>query len=215
LTKEGLRVDFQLRIPPGEYLIKSEQTSHHSGFTIPVTIPSGKAELDLGTKSVSPTGLVALKGKPAPELKLQWRPGQEESWEKLRGKVVVLDFWGTWCGPCVAGMPELMDVAAQFGDQPVMWLSVHTPNLKSFDELDREIAICLENSWNNRAFPFTTVLDTPVDDSEYSGQTSRSYNIAEWPTLVVVDQQGKVVGPVHTNKLADTIAQLLDRRSEK
>jgi beta-lactamase regulating signal transducer with metallopeptidase domain/thiol-disulfide isomerase/thioredoxin len=214
LTKEGLRVDYQLRMPPGDYLLKSGQTAHHSGFTIPVTIPSGKAELNLGTKSVSPTGLVALKGKPAPELKFQWRPGQEKTWENLRGKVVVLYFWGTWCGPCVAGMPDLMDVAEQFRDKPVQWLSVHTPNLKSFDELDREIAVCQEKSWNNRALPFTTVVDRLVDDSEYSGQTSRSYSVAEWPTLVVVDQQGKVVGPVYRKQLAETIAQLLDRGTE-
>lgn len=215
LTKEGLRVDFQMRMPPGDYVLNSEQTSHHAGFTIPVTIPAGKAVLDLGTKRVSPAGLAVLKGKPAPELKLQWRPGQEETWEKLRGKIVVLDFWGTWCTPCVADMPELMDIAEQFRDKPVQWLSVHTPNLKSFAELDREIAVCQEKSWNKRSLPFTMVLDSLVDDSEYSGQTSRSYSVTEWPTLVVVDQQGKVVGPVPKNKLTETIARLLARATEK
>jgi thiol-disulfide isomerase/thioredoxin len=215
LTKEGLRVDYQLRMPPGDYLLKSSQTSHHSGFTIPVTIPSGRAELDLGTESVSLAGSAVLKGKPAPELRFQWRPGQEKSWEELRGKIVVLDFWGTWCGPCVAGMPDLMDVAEQFRDKPITWLSVHTPSLKSFDELDRELAVCQEKSWNKRALPFTTVLDSPVDDSEYSGQTSRLYSVAEWPTLIVVDQQGKVVGPVQKNKLAETIGRLLNSRTEK
>jgi beta-lactamase regulating signal transducer with metallopeptidase domain/thiol-disulfide isomerase/thioredoxin len=214
LTKEGLRVDFQLRTPPGDYLLKSSQTSHHSGFTIPVRIPGGEVALDLGTKSVSPAGSVALKGKPAPALKLQWRTGQEKSWEKLRGQIVVIDFWSAWCGPCVADMPELMNVAEQFRDKPIHWLSVHTPNLKSFDELDRELAVCQEKSWNKRALPFTTVLDSPIDDSEYSGQTSRLYSVAEWPTLIVVDQQGNVVGPVHKKKLAETIGRLLDSRTE-
>lgn len=131
------------------------------------------------------------------------------SWEKLRGKIVVLDFWGTWCGPCINDMPLLMDLADQFRDQPIHWLSIHTPNLKTFDELDREIATWQEKSWNKRALPFTTVIDRPAADEKYSGQTSRRYGVAEWPTLIVVDQQGQVVGPISKKRLAETISRLL------
>jgi uncharacterized protein (TIGR03067 family) len=138
LAPEGLRVDFQLHLPPGDYLLKSGRSSHHSGFEIPLAVPMDESQLDLGTKTVPATGAVALRGKPAPELELQWRAGEETSWEKLRGNIVVLDFWGTWCSPCVNDMPLLMDVADQFHDKPVQWLSIHTPNLKTFDELDRE-----------------------------------------------------------------------------
>ena len=133
LTPAGLQVDFEMRLPPGDYVLKSRRSSHHAGFTIPVLVPTGKNDLDLGTKTVSATGAVALRGMPAPELDVQWRPGKKTTWEKLRGKVVVLDFWGTWCGPCVNDMPLLMDVADQFRDKPVEWLSIHTPNLKTFE----------------------------------------------------------------------------------
>ena len=46
------------------------------------------------------------------------------------------------------------------------------------------------------------MIDHPVTDHEYSGTTSELYGVAEWPTLIVVDQQGKVVGPVAKKKLA-------------
>jgi thiol-disulfide isomerase/thioredoxin len=191
-----------------------------------VRLPRGRLyDLDLMTtdnngishssKAISPVGAVALKGKPAPGLTVQWRPGQKSNWEQLRGKIVVLDFWGTWCVPCINDMPWLMGIAAQFREQPVAWLSVHTPNLKSFAELDRGIATCQEKFWNKRALPFTTVLDRPVAGSEYAGQTSERYGVAEWPTLIVVDQQGRVVGPIPKKKLAETIAGLLDRGIEK
>jgi thiol-disulfide isomerase/thioredoxin len=215
LTPAGLRVDFEMRLPPGEYVLKSRQSSLHAGFAIPVTVPTGKNELNLGTRRVTAVGAVALRGKPAPMLDVQWRPAQETNWEKLRGKVVVLDFWGTWCGPCVADMPLLMDVADQFRDKPVEWLSVHTPNFKTFEELDRRMATCQEKSWNKRALPFTTVLDRPADDGEYSGQTSQRYGVAEWPTLIVVDQRGQVVGPIPKKKLAETIARMLGGATEK
>jgi len=215
LTPAGLRVDFELRLPPGEYMLRARQTSYHAGFTIPFSISTEKRELDLGTSTVPAAGAVALRGKPAPELDVQWRPGQDTNWEKLRGKVVVLDFWGMWCGPCVNDMPLLMDIADQFHDKPVEWLSVHTPNVKTFDELDRGITTCQETIWNKRALPFTTALDSPVTDNEYSGDTSQRYGVAEWPTLIVVDQQGKVVGPVTKKTLAETIARLLDSGIEK
>ena len=215
LTPEGLRVDFEVRLPPGAYVLKTPQSSHHSGFTIPVAIPVDKEELDLGAKTVPIAGAAALRGKPAPELEVEWRPGQEKTWEKLRGRVVVIDFWGTWCGPCVAGMPALMEVHDQFKDKPVEWLSIHTPNLKTFEEFDREVAKCEERDWSKKKLPFTAVLDHPVTDQDYSGKTSERYGVAEWPTLIVVDQQGKVVGPVNKKMLAETITQLLEKGDAK
>ena len=209
LTSEGLRVDYQLRLPPGDYVLKTGQSSHHSGFTIPVTIPNGKTELDLGTKVVPASGTVALQGKPAPKLELQWRPGEESSWEKLRGKVAVLDFWGTWCGPCVDGMPELMAIADQFRDKPVQWLSIHTAEQKSFEQLDAALAELREKSWNKRALPFTTAIDAPIAGQEYAGITSERFGVAAWPTLIVIDQEGNVVGAIRKQDLAKTISRLL------
>jgi len=215
VTPDGLQVDFQLRLPPGDYVLKTRDSSYHAGFTIPFTVAKRKGDLDLGTRAVPATGPVALKGKPAPELEVQWRPGQHVTWEQLRGKVVVLDFWGTWCSPCIADMPMLMEIADQFRLKPVAWLSVHTPNLTGFQEFDRQVSKCQENSWNRRQLSFTTVIDQPLAGEDYSGKTSHRYGIAEWPTLIVIDQQGRIVGPVHKEKLAPTIGRLLGERNDK
>ncbi len=215
LTRKGLRIDFEIRLPPGDYVLMSPQTSHHAGFKIPFTVATGRKDLDLGTKTVPPAGTAALKGKPAPELDVQWRSGRETNWGKLRGKIVILDFWGTWCGPCVAGMPALMEIADRFRGQPVEWVSVHTPNIKTFQDLDRGMEACRKQSWNGRELPFTTVIDRPVTGAEYSGQTSRQFGVVEWPTLIVVDQQGRVVGSVSKKDLEKTISGLISRKAEK
>ena len=49
----------------------------------------------------------------------------------------------------------------------------------------------------------------------YTGQTSQRYAVAEWPTLIVIDQQGRVVGPVAKKKLAETLSRLLEKEAGK
>jgi len=215
LTPDGLRLDFELRLPPGDYVLTGGVFTRDASFAIPFTIRADQDELDLGTTTAAPAGVVALIGNPAPKLEVQWRPGQEADWDKLSGNVVVLDFWGTWCAPCVAKMPALMEIADQFRDRDVAWISVHTPNLKTFDDLDREITRCQADAWKDRKPPFTTVIDLPLPDSTYSGQTSRRYGVSQWPTLMVVDRDGAVAGPVQAKRLAEMIQRLLDEQDAR
>jgi thiol-disulfide isomerase/thioredoxin len=213
LTPEGLRVEFQLRLPPGEYELKIRQSAHHAKSAVRFVRTAGERSLDLGTTVVPAAGPATLIGKPAPQLDVRWRPGEETNWEKLRGQVVVLDFWGVWCGPCVADIPELMDIADQFRDEPVAWIAVHTGEIKDFDEFDRKLAECAKRHWTQRIPSFTMALDRPLPgDDEYNGRTAERYGISVMNTLVVVDQQGNVAGPVQKDRLAETLRRLLDRK---
>jgi beta-lactamase regulating signal transducer with metallopeptidase domain/thiol-disulfide isomerase/thioredoxin len=210
LISEGLQVEFEVRLPAGRYVLKTGETAFHAGFEIPFTIDEDQRKLELETKDVPLAGLAALKGGPAPLLDVKWRADEQATWEELRGQVVVLDFWGTWCAPCVASMPTLMDIQQQFRDQKVRWIAIHTPDQKSFEEFDRDLGELQESAWNKRALPFTTVIDVPTGGKKFAGRTSEAYGISEWPTLIVIDQQGKVVGSVTKKNLADTIRRLLE-----
>ena len=57
----------------------------------------------------------------------------------LKGKVVVLDFWGYWCGPCIGSMPELIKVHDQFKDRPVVILAIHDQSVQSREAYDRKL----------------------------------------------------------------------------
>ncbi len=71
------------------------------------------------------TGLV---GQPAPEIEFTWTNFGADSrvtkLSDLRGKVVVIDFWATWCGPCVASFPQVRDLTAHYKGYPVVVLGV-------------------------------------------------------------------------------------------
>ena len=69
--------------------------------------------------------MAALVGKPAPEIHFKWSsPAGLTTLSGLKGKVVVIDFWATWCGPCLRAFPEVRANAAHFKDSPVVFLGV-------------------------------------------------------------------------------------------
>jgi thiol-disulfide isomerase/thioredoxin len=66
-----------------------------------------------------------IEGKPAPAFSLPGLDGQQVSSKSLKGSVYVLDFWATWCGPCVASLPHLDGVCKDFKGQGVKFFAVN------------------------------------------------------------------------------------------
>ena len=77
-------------------------------------------------KIAEPQGSHPLLAKPAPSFKLELLEGGEFDLSRLKGKnIVILDFWATWCGPCIRVMPVMEEVANEYKDKGVILIAVN------------------------------------------------------------------------------------------
>jgi len=112
-------------------------------------------------------------GSIAPLWTLTDRVGNTVSLEELRGSVVVLDFWATWCGPCVTVMPEIQSLFDSYSDEQVYFYGVN------IWETADPAAFMDENS-------FTYGLLLEGDD------VAVDYLVSGIPTLYIIDQNGMI-----------------------
>ena len=99
--------------------------------------PTGTKTTRMGPRGISDLFSTKLVGKDAPEIKLEdlsgAPKGTEVSIESLRGKVIVLDFWATWCKPCIMGFSHLNELDEELGDDFV-FLSITDEDRETIKE---------------------------------------------------------------------------------
>jgi thiol-disulfide isomerase/thioredoxin len=124
--------------------------------------------------------LMALgKGKEAPDIKLPTPEGKELALSSFRGKVVLVDFWASWCGPCRKEMPNVVKVYNKYKEKGFEIFGV---------SLDQDM-----NKWveaiKNDGITWPQVSDLKF----WNSYVVRLYNIEGIPFTVLVDKEGKII----------------------
>jgi thiol-disulfide isomerase/thioredoxin len=129
-------------------------------------------------------GGAPLIGKPAPAFVLETADGQVVDLQKLRGQVVVLDFWATWCGPCRIGLPLLHDIA-QWTKQQNLPVRIYTVNILESAGGPQERLEAVNEFWKKKGFTLPVIMD-------FKDETAGTYNVTGIPTTVIIRADGVV-----------------------
>lgn len=119
-------------------------------------------------------GGMELIGQEAADFSLKELGGQEVRLRNLRGRVVLLNFWASWCGPCRLEMPVIEKLHQELGSKGLSVFGINDEDVETIREYLSEYE-----------YTFPTLLDTDQ-------QVARLYRVRGIPTMVVIDRQGIV-----------------------
>lgn len=117
---------------------------------------------------------VSLVGKDAANFTLSDLNGKSFSLAKLRGKVVVIDFWASWCGPCRETLPHVEKLHREFKDKGLVVLGI---NDEDIDDIRQFV--------QKNGYTFPTLIDVESAVSEL-------YGVSSIPQTLIIDRDGKV-----------------------
>lgn len=123
----------------------------------------------------------AVVGQPAPNFELQSLDGQSVSLKDFKGKPVLINFWATWCGPCVYEMPFLQEIHDEWSSKGLILLAIN----------DGESLSKVSQFMQRYNFSLPVLLDNRQ-------AVAKKYNIVGIPTTFFIDKDGiiqeKVIG---------------------
>lgn len=133
------------------------------------------------------------KGFQAPDFSLQSIQGDSVRLSDLRGKVIILNFWASWCPPCRYEMPTLQNLYQQYQHQDVVLLTINVTAQDSLSSLE--------------AFITKYKLTLPIL-LDKDGKVAHVYQIQSLPTTFIIDSNGIIQDIIYGGPVSDTLLKI-------
>jgi uncharacterized protein (TIGR03067 family) len=206
---------FEFVLPPGSYVLDAYGTDLKRKH-VPIAVTEGVKKLEVDPIHLTASQLILLQGQPAPEPAgiVGWK-GKPVRLADLKGKYVMLEFWGYWCGPCVQSMPILIELHEKFADKGLVIIGIHRDvdgDIDTAAKLDEKISPYKKHLWSGKDLPFPNALvsGNPLveGDDKTRADAIKQYGIDGYPTTVLIDREGKVVGRFNARDVKMAIAEV-------
>jgi len=146
-----------------------------------------------------PADLRALEGKPAPGITVKDWIGESQDLSKLKGKVVIVDFWATWCPPCRASLAHNVEMAEKHKENGLVIIGIHDSKRGS----EAMPGMAKDKGIN---YPLSVDKD---------GASVKAYHVTFWPTYVLIDRKGIIrAAGVEPGSVEKVALKLLEEKAE-
>jgi tetratricopeptide (TPR) repeat protein/thiol-disulfide isomerase/thioredoxin len=184
---------FSLKLPPGQYQLNGYDGTTVFGIQQALTLSAARPHHDLNRIELEATPTAKAWGKPSPPWHITEARGMptNATIQSFRGKWLLLDFWGYWCGPCLEAMPELFDFYDRHSADRARFeiVAVHE-GASSLKEMDEHLQGTVKGLWKGRTLPFPVLVD--------AGETTfTNFGIRSYPEQVLIDPEGQIVRDGH------------------
>ena len=154
-------------------------------FEMQMTMAKNKASLE--------------EGKPAPDFTAKTVTGKEVKLSSLKGQVVLLDFWASWCGPCLAELPELKNIYEKHDGKGLTIIGISADH----DEQT------LVNFVKENDIKWMQIYDA----DRKPGSPGTIYGVMSFPTTILIDAKGNISAMnLRSTELAEAIDKLLEKK---